>query len=54
VSGDVKVLGAVVETTTNIGAISWNGTTFTVIGASTISEQTGRNSEFFDLEFKNY
>jgi hypothetical protein len=53
---DVKVLGAVLEGTVfDLGAISWDGTSFTVIGTSTFSTDTaGITYESFDLEFENY
>lgn len=53
VSGDVKILGIVLTNTTfDIGAISWDGTTFTVIGTDTISSDTTVITyECFELEF---
>jgi hypothetical protein len=53
VSGDVKVLGIVLTNTIfDIGAISWDGTTFTVIGTYTISSDTTVVTyECFELEF---
>ena len=52
-SGSVKILGAVMETTAlDLGAIRWDGTTFTVIGASTFSADVGITSyESFELEY---
>jgi flagellin-like protein len=52
-SADVKILGAVLEgTVLDLGAISWDGTTFTVIGTSTFSADTSVITyESFDLEF---
>jgi len=54
VTGDVKILGAVLETTANdLGAIKWDGTTFTVIGASTFTADTTISSyECFDFRFQ--
>jgi len=55
VSGDVKILGAVLEGTVfDLGAISWDGTTFAVVGTSTFSADTSVITyESFDLEFEN-
>ena len=55
-SADVKILGAVLEGTVfDLGAISWDGTTFTVIGTSTFSADTSVITyESFDLEFENF
>jgi hypothetical protein len=54
VSGDVKILGAVLEGTVfDLGAISWNGTTFTVVGTSKFSANTGVITyESFSLAFE--
>jgi hypothetical protein len=54
VSGDVKILGAVLEYSVNdLGAIKWDGSTFTVIGPNTFTADTGTSSyECFDLEFQ--
>jgi hypothetical protein len=54
VSGDVKILGAVLEGTVfDLGAISWDGTTFTVVGTSTFSANTGVITyESFSLGFE--
>jgi len=54
--GDVKILGAVLEDTVfDLGAIKWNGTTFTVIGTNTISSDTTVISyECFDLKFQRF
>jgi len=56
VAGDIKILGAVAETTANdLGAIKWDGTTFTVIGASTFTADTTVTTyECFDIEFQNF
>jgi len=55
VSGDVKILGAVLDSNNDLGAISWNGTTFTVIGAGTITtDTTATNYECFEMEFMNF
>jgi len=56
VNGDVKILGAVLEDTANdLGAIKWDGTTFTVIGASTFTADTTASAyECFELEFQNF
>jgi len=54
VNGDMKILGAVLEATANdLGAIKWDGTTLTVIGASTFTADTSVSTyESFDLEFQ--
>jgi len=54
VNGDVRILGAVLEDSAfDLGAIKWNGTTFTVIGSSTFTADTTVNTyESFDLEFQ--
>jgi hypothetical protein len=56
VSGDFKILGAVLETTANdLGAITWDGTTFTAISAGTFSSDTSTSSyECFDLKFQEF
>jgi hypothetical protein len=56
VTGDVKILGAVLEGTVfDLGAIKWDGTTFTVIGTSTFSTDTSVITyESFDLEFEPF
>ena len=52
-TGATKILGAVMETTAlDLGAIRWDGTTFTVIGASTLTADVGTVSwESFELEY---
>jgi len=54
VSGDIRILGAALEATDNdLGAIKWDGTTFTVIGASTFTTDTGTTTyECFDMRFQ--
>jgi hypothetical protein len=56
VSGDTLILGLVLEATAlDLGAIRWNGTTFTVIGASTITADTSTDAyECFEVEFMNF
>jgi hypothetical protein len=57
ISGDVKILGAILEGTPSfdIGAISWDGSVFTVIGSNTIAAATTVSTyECFDLEFQNF
>jgi hypothetical protein len=55
ISGDVKILGVVLDSLYDIGAIKWDGTTFTVIGSNTISSDTASVVyECFDLEFMNF
>jgi hypothetical protein len=53
IGSDTIVLGAVLESTTyNLGAIKWDGTTFTVIGTSTLAvDTTVATYECFDIEF---
>ena len=49
-----KILGAVLETTANaLGAIKWDGSTFTVIGASTFSANSLADWEGFELEYRD-
>ncbi|TLZ59334.1 MAG: hypothetical protein E6K13_09930, partial [Methanobacteriota archaeon] len=54
VSGNQKILGAVLETTANdLGAIKWDGTTFAIIGANTFTADTGTSTyESFDLKYE--
>jgi hypothetical protein len=54
--GGVKILGAVLEATAqDIGAISWDGSTFTIIGTNTISSDTTVITyECFDVEFMKF
>jgi len=54
VSGDILILGAALEATDyDLGAIKWDGTTFTVIGASTFTADTGTTTyECFEMEFQ--
>jgi hypothetical protein len=56
INGDVKILGAVAETTAlDLGGIGWDGTTFTVIGASTFSANINVVTyECFEMEFMNF
>jgi hypothetical protein len=56
IGGDAKIVGAVLEYNDNdLGVIRWSGTTFTVVGDTTISSNTGTSSyECFELEFVNY
>lgn len=56
VGSDTLVLGAVLERTTfNLGAIKWDGTTFTVIGASTFTDDTNMaNYECFEIGFASF
>jgi len=56
VIGDVKILGAVLEDDVfDLGAIKWDGSTFTVIGTSTFStDTTVRTYEGFEIEFQQY
>lgn len=56
IAGDVKILGAVLEGTVyDLGAIKWDGTTFTVIGTSTFTADTTTITyECFDLKFQTF
>lgn len=56
VSGDVKILGVVLtDTVYDIGAIRWDGTTFTIIGTNTISSDTTVITyECFEMEFNMF
>jgi hypothetical protein len=56
ISGDVKILGAVLTATVfDIGAIRWDGATFTIIGTDTISSDTTVITyECFEIEFMNF
>lgn len=55
VSGDMKVLGAVLDTSFKIGAIKWDGSAFTVIGANTISGSAGQSTyECYEMEYQNF
>jgi hypothetical protein len=57
VSGDTLILGLVLEATAppRLGAIKWNGTAFTVIGASTISADVNTDAyESFKIDFMNF
>src|SRR5207249_330480 len=52
-SGTVKILGAVLDSNRLLGALKWDGSTFTVIGASSFSADTGIASyESFDLRYR--
>jgi len=54
-SGEPLVYGAVLEQNTqDLGAISWDGTTLTVVGATTFSANVGSTLyEAFDLEWRS-
>jgi len=56
ITGDVKILGAILEATAlDLGAIKWDGTTFTVIGTQTFSADTNVVTyESFDLRFQRF
>jgi hypothetical protein len=55
-AGGTKILGAVLEATAeDVGAISWDGSTFTIIGTNTISSATTVITyECFDVEFMKF
>ncbi len=52
-TGAVKIIGAVMEAIANdLGAITWDGSTFTVVGASTFTADTGTTTyDSFDLAY---
>jgi len=56
IGGDTKILGAILEGVNfDIGAISWDGSAFTVIGSNTISaDTTVVTYECFEVEFENF
>jgi hypothetical protein len=56
IAADQKILGAVMEGTVfDIGAIEWDGTTFTIVGTSTISTSiTAITYECFELDFLQF
>ena len=53
VGNDTTALGAILEATTfNLGAIKWDGTTLTVVGTSTLTDDTTvAEYECFEIEF---
>src|SRR5216117_3211460 len=53
-SGTVKILGAVLDSNRLLGALKWDGSTFTVIGANTFSADDGATAayESFDLRYR--
>src|SRR2546426_343796 len=53
-SGTVKILGAVLDSNRLLGALKWDGSTFTVIGANTFSADEGATAayESFDLRYR--
>jgi len=53
VSGDVKILGAMLNSNNQLGALKWDGTTLTNIGDSTFTASTTVTTyECFDLRFQ--
>jgi len=56
VAGDVKILGVVLEDGVfDLGAIKWDGSTFTVIGTSTFTADTVvKTYEGFEIEFQQF
>jgi hypothetical protein len=56
ITGDTLILGAVLEGTVfDMGAIRWDGTTFTVVGSNNISTDTTTTAyECYELEFMNF
>lgn len=53
-AGDARILGAVLENSANsLGAVSWNASELTVLGADTFTADAGTGTyESFDLEFR--
>jgi hypothetical protein len=51
VNGDVKILGAILGSSGDLGAIKWDGATFTIIGASTFTNHGSTSYECFEIEF---
>ena len=56
ISGDTQIIGAFLEATTyDIGSISWDGSSFTVIGSNAISTSTTVVTyECFEVEFQRF
>ena len=56
IAGDTLILGAVLEGTVfDLGAVRWDGTSFTIIGTNTIaSDTTVITYECFEVEFMNF
>jgi len=56
VTSDTKILGAVLESTTfDLGAVTWDGTAFTVTDPDTISSDTTVSTyECFEIEFQRF
>jgi hypothetical protein len=56
IGNDALVLGAVLEASTfYLGALKWDGTTFTVVGASTFTDNTTvSNCECFEIGLANF
>jgi len=51
--GRPKVLGAVLDLNDDLGAITWDGSAFTVVGANSFTADTGSHTyENFDLEYR--
>ncbi len=53
-AGGTKILGAVMEATAlGLGSVRWDGTTFAVIGATSLTANAGTTAyESFDLEYR--
>jgi hypothetical protein len=55
VSGDALILGAVLDSSFQLGAVRWDGTTFTIIGNNAISSNTVVSTyECFKIEFQHF
>jgi len=51
--GRPKILGAVLDFNDDLGAITWDGSAFTVVGANSFTADTGSHTyENFDLEYR--
>ena len=53
VAGNIMIMGAIESTASDIGCITWDGTTFTVVGTSTFTASVGSLAyECFDLRWQ--
>lgn len=53
-SGGVKILGAMLNSNNNLGALKWDGSTLTNMGDSTFTSNTATTTyECFDIRFRN-
>lgn len=55
ISGDMRILGAFLNTNFDLGALRWDGTTLTLIGDATFTANTIVTTyECFEIEFMNF